>query len=298
MKSKLSLRSSSYSDKNPLFIAFSAHYPSEKIITDSYCFVLLLQQSKLQLTVYLPIEVALRQFLTTLAPLPWLSIPASYLIELLQEQLTTISIPQFGEFEIQVSQFNCLQQPIEAIRITSSLGQILIVDANGSVPLKENGYANLPLQVRFSIGYSRLKQQLVRTLQTGDILLLQQSQACLSVETIPLFHYTWQPQGNIMLAQPIVTEQDDHSASCESSPAVFDLNQLPLKVDFILQRQTFSLNTIKSWQSGTQLLLKNDAHYAITLEINGQTFAKGELIQVGEQLAVELHTLLSTEQEG
>ncbi|HGJ5874533.1 type III secretion system cytoplasmic ring protein SctQ [Arsenophonus apicola] len=298
MKGKLSLRASRYTDKTPLFHAFATHYPSEKIITDSYCFVLLLQQSKLQLTVYLPIEVALRQYLTMLAPLPWLSIPASYLIELLQEQLTTISIPQLGEFQIQVTQFDCLQQPIEAIRITSSLGQILIVDAKGSMPLKENGYANLPLQVRFSIGYSRLKQQLFRTLQTGDILLLQQSQTYLSVETIPLFHYTWQPQGNIMLAQPIVTDQDDHNASSESSPALFDLNQLPLKVNFILQRQTFSLNTIKSWQSGTQLILNSDAHCAITLEINGQTFAKGELIQVGEQLAVELHTLLSSEQEG
>ncbi|WGO83852.1 FliM/FliN family flagellar motor switch protein [Arsenophonus apicola] len=298
MKGKLSLRASRHTDKTPLFHILAANYPSEKIITDSYCFVLLLQQSKLQLTVYLPIEVALRQYLTMLAPLPWLAIPASYLIELLQEQLTTISIPQLGEFQIQVTQFDCLQQPIEAIRIASSLGQILIVDANGSAPLKENDYANLPLQVRFSIGYSRLKQQLFCTLQTGDILLLQQSQTYLSVETIPLFHYTWQPQGNIMLAQPIVTDQDDHNASSESSPAIFDLNQLSLKVNFILQRQTFSLNTIKSWQSGTQLMLNSDAHCAITLEINGQTFAKGELIQVGEQLAVELHTLLSSKQEG
>ncbi|WP_119712056.1 hypothetical protein [Arsenophonus endosymbiont of Aleurodicus floccissimus] len=94
---------------------------------------------------------------------------------MLQEQLTTISIPQLGEFQIQVTQFACLQEPIDAIRITCSLGLILIVDTNGIASLKENGHANLPLQVRFSIGYSRLKQQLFRTLQTGDILLLQQS---------------------------------------------------------------------------------------------------------------------------
>ncbi|WGL95115.1 FliM/FliN family flagellar motor switch protein [Arsenophonus nasoniae] len=278
MKGKLSLRTSRYADKKPAFIALSAHYPGEEIITDSYCFVLLLQQPKLQLTVYLPIEIALSQYLTMLAPLPWLSIPASYLIELLQEQLTTISIPQLGEFQIQVTQFDCLQQPIDAIRITSSLGQILIVDTNGTAPLKENGYANLPLQVRFSIGYSRLKQQLFRTLQTGDILLLQQSLTYLSVETLPLFHYTWQPQGNIMLEQPVTSDQDDHNASPESSTAIFDLNQLALKVNFILQRQTFSLNTIKSWQTGTQLRLNSDAHCAIALEINGQIFAKGELI--------------------
>lgn len=298
MKGKLSLRISRFVDKSALFIALTAHYPNEQIVTDSHHFVLVLQQPKLQLTVYLPIEIALSQYLTMLAPLPWLSIPASYLIELLQEQLTTISIPQLGEFQIQVTQFACLQEPIDAIRITSSLGLILIVDANGIAPLKENGYANLPLQVRFSIGYSRLKQQLFRTLQTGDILLLQQSQTSLSVETLPLFHYTWQPKGNIMLEQPIVSDQDDQNASSESSATIFDLNQLPLKVDFILQRQTFSLNTIKSWQSGTQLILNSDAHCAIALEINGQPFAKGELIQVGEQLAVELHTLLSTEREG
>ncbi|WP_032114426.1 FliM/FliN family flagellar motor switch protein [Candidatus Arsenophonus nilaparvatae] len=298
MKGKLSLRTSRYVDKSALFVALTAHYPNEQIVTDSYHFVLVLQQPKLQLTVYLPIEVALSQYLTMLAPLPWLSIPASYLIELLQEQLTTISIPQLGEFQIQVTQFACLQEPIDAIRITSSLGQILIVDANGTASLKENGYANLPLQVRFSIGHSRLKQQLFRTLQTGDILLLQQSKTSLSVETLPLFHYTWQPKGNIMLEQPIVSDQDDQNASPESSATIFDLNQLPLKVDFILQHQTFSLNTIKSWQSGTQLILNSDAHCAIALEINGQPFAKGELIQVGEQLAVELHTLLSTEREG
>lgn len=101
-----------------------------------------------------------------------------------------------------------------------------------------------------------------------------------------------------MLEQPVTSDQDDHNASSESSTAIFDLNQLSLNVDFILQRQTFSLNTIKSWQSGTQLILNHNAHCAIALEINGQLFARGELIQVGEQLAVELHTLLSTEREG
>ncbi|HGJ5875832.1 MAG TPA: FliM/FliN family flagellar motor switch protein [Arsenophonus sp.] len=41
--------------------------------------------------------------------------------------------------------------------------------------------------------------------------------------------------------------------------------------------------------------LNRDAHYTIVLKINGQTFARGELIQIGEQLAVESHTLLSVE---
>ncbi|MFW0006289.1 MAG: hypothetical protein AB8W37_02345 [Arsenophonus endosymbiont of Dermacentor nuttalli] len=59
------------------------------------------------------------------------------------------------EFQIQVSQFLHQQKPIEAIRIASSLGDILIVDANGTAPLNDNGYRNLPLQVRFSLGYSR-----------------------------------------------------------------------------------------------------------------------------------------------
>ncbi|WP_119712055.1 hypothetical protein [Arsenophonus endosymbiont of Aleurodicus floccissimus] len=72
-----------------------------------------------------------------------------------------------------------------------------------------------------------------------------------------------------MLEKPIVSDQNDQNASPESSATIFNLNQLTLKVDFILQRQTFSLNTIKSWQSGTQLILNRDAHCAIALEING-----------------------------
>ncbi|MFV9996795.1 MAG: FliM/FliN family flagellar motor switch protein [Arsenophonus endosymbiont of Dermacentor nuttalli] len=50
-----------------------------------------------------------------------------------------------------------------------------------------------------------------------------------------------------------------------------------------------------TWQPGTQLRLNRDAHCAIVLEINGQTFSRGELIQIGEELAVELLTLLSVE---
>ncbi|WP_119712057.1 hypothetical protein [Arsenophonus endosymbiont of Aleurodicus floccissimus] len=70
MKGKLSLRTSRYVDKSALFIAFTAHYPNEQIVTDSHHFILILQQPKLQLTVYLPIEVALNQYLTMLTPLP------------------------------------------------------------------------------------------------------------------------------------------------------------------------------------------------------------------------------------
>ncbi|HGJ5875831.1 MAG TPA: hypothetical protein ACHBX0_04790 [Arsenophonus sp.] len=198
----------------------------------------------------MPIETAISRHLTMLAPLPWLSIPACYLIALLEEQLSTISIAQLGEFQIQVSQFLHQQQPIEAIRIASSLGDILIVDANGTAPLNDNGYRNLPLQVRFSLGYSRLKPQLFPLYKLVIFYLLQQPQTYLSVETLPLFHYTWQPQGNVMLEQAIISDQDDHTAaSAKSTTSIFDLNQLPLTVDFILQQQTLTLDVIKTWQA-------------------------------------------------
>ncbi|MFV9996794.1 MAG: hypothetical protein AB8W37_02350 [Arsenophonus endosymbiont of Dermacentor nuttalli] len=96
MKGKLALRTSSYTDKSTAFIALSTHYASKEIITTTHCFILILQQKQLQLNTYLPIETAISRHLTMLAPLPWLSIPACYLIALLEEQLSTISIAQLG----------------------------------------------------------------------------------------------------------------------------------------------------------------------------------------------------------
>ncbi|PAV01612.1 hypothetical protein CBG25_15675, partial [Arsenophonus sp. ENCA] len=64
MKGKLSLKTSRYVDKSALFVALTAHYPNEQIVTDSHHFVLVLQQPKLPLTVYLPIDGVLSQYLT------------------------------------------------------------------------------------------------------------------------------------------------------------------------------------------------------------------------------------------
>ncbi len=89
-------------------------------------------------------------------------------------------------------------------------------------------------------------------------------------------------------------EEDDSSIDntnaliSEESPVKFDRNKINLKISFLLQQQNMTLEEISHLHTGSLVPLLPEAEKKIIVTVNNQRYAKGELIQIGDQLAVEI----------
>lgn len=70
--------------------------------------------------------------------------------------------------------------------------------------------------------------------------------------------------------------------------SLHDLDELPLEVNFVLERQLMTFETLKQLKTGSQIVLTNHDLSNITLEINGQAVATGRLIDLGERFALQI----------
>ncbi|MGY8564895.1 FliM/FliN family flagellar motor switch protein [Paracidovorax citrulli] len=67
-----------------------------------------------------------------------------------------------------------------------------------------------------------------------------------------------------------------------------DIRRLPVTVDVVLCQLQQSIAELDGLQPGTVFNLPHDAWKQLQLRVNGQVVARGELVQVGDQLGVQL----------
>lgn len=104
-----------------------------------------------------------------------------------------------------------------------------------------------------------------------------------------------------MLNEPLADSAIDalHDASHDTShdeptaahaPPAFDIDALPVTLEFVLHDERVTVAQLAGCHPGMVLPLRG-APGEVTIRANGQPFGRGELIQVGEQLAVEVKAL-------
>ncbi|WP_322784188.1 FliM/FliN family flagellar motor switch protein [Pseudomonas sp. PCH199] len=76
-------------------------------------------------------------------------------------------------------------------------------------------------------------------------------------------------------------------ANQESGPDV-DLGSLPVRLEFVLATHEIDLATLSQIIEGQLIPLAGDAARHIEVRANGKPVARGELVQLDEQLGVEL----------
>lgn len=82
--------------------------------------------------------------------------------------------------------------------------------------------------------------------------------------------------------------QNNMEETTEKTSARFNTNKINLRINFLLQQQDMTLEEISHLHAGSLVTLLPDAEKKIMMTINNQVYAKGELIQVGDNLAVEV----------
>lgn len=84
------------------------------------------------------------------------------------------------------------------------------------------------------------------------------------------------------------TEADTHQQSTPEPGADADLGTLPVRLEFVLATHDIDLATLSQIIAGQLIPLAADAARQIEVRANGKPVARGELVQLDEQLGVEL----------
>jgi type III secretion protein Q len=142
--------------------------------------------------------------------------------------------------------------------------------------------SDLPLRLELKLGSSHLRHGI--RLKAGDVLrIIQRSQRCyLGRQCLGAFTFT--EQGVHMLS----TATDAQSTADPDTDTDFDLGALPVRLEFLLATREIDLATLSHIIAGQLIPLADDAVRHIEVHANGKPVARGELVQLQEQLAVEL----------
>ncbi|WP_323117700.1 type III secretion system cytoplasmic ring protein SctQ [Burkholderia alba] len=154
----------------------------------------------------------------------------------------------------------------------------------------------LPLVMRFVIGETRLPLALLPAVAPGDALLVRAPRNVVRIGARALCEFRWEGE-TIMLNERIDDEADDEWTAVDEpvdadpgAPPLFDVEALPVTLEFTLHHERVTVARLAGCHAGMVLPLGGTPG-EVTIRANGQPFGRGELIQVGERLAVEVTSL-------
>ncbi|WP_315387212.1 FliM/FliN family flagellar motor switch protein [uncultured Stenotrophomonas sp.] len=156
------------------------------------------------------------------------------------------------------------------------------------------------LRLPVELGIARLRVSLhrLRTLPPGAVLLLDQLHPVaryaqrrlysfdFTLETISVntpFDFLDDDDGGTDIAAASATA----AATADAAHGI-DIRRLPVAVDVVLCQLQHAVGELDRLQPGTVFNLPDDAWKHLQLRVNGQLIARGELVQVGDQLGVQL----------
>ncbi|WP_160105141.1 FliM/FliN family flagellar motor switch protein [Pseudomonas izuensis] len=142
--------------------------------------------------------------------------------------------------------------------------------------------SDLPLRLELMLGVSHLNPASLIRLKEGDVLrIIQRTHQCWLADRC-LGVFTFHEKGIHMQSTMVEANQQD-----TPDPGI-DLGSLSVRLEFVLASQQIDLASLSQIIEGQLIPLADDAAHHIEIRANGKCVARGELVQLDEQLGVEL----------
>lgn len=247
--------------------------------------------------------VAVNQVMDNIYPekkIDWELVPEAYLHALFSEKCSQLLFPFSKEMMSLTVDNICLgeQKKERYPVVNTSIGNVFICSFEGSyewiLPLKNK----ISTIVQFQLGNSKISVSLLKTLSLGDIVLIDNIDFSLILGEKKWMSYQWQEGENmVVLDEELLTNKMEKEALIEdvdtntAIPENIDLKSIdtiPITLSFLLASKVLPIEQIEKLAPGQQLILPDNASRHIILVANGVAIAEGELIKVGERLAVEI----------
>lgn len=183
------------------------------------------------------------------------------------------------------------------------LGDVLLSEPIEGLTETEyhNGMAEkLKFQADWVLGYSYISGKTLRSIALRDVLCIQRLQLNMSLEGHPFAHFQKQQEGVFMIEQLITPEDEPMNPEMEEAfvdeiPRPFNVNNLTVKLTFVLGHSEISLDELNRIQPGTIFSIGENKEREVKVYANKQLFAEGELTYIGEseELGLEITRLVS-----
>lgn len=151
----------------------------------------------------------------------------------------------------------------------------------------------LPIDISFSIGYSRISIQLLRKAQQGDVLLIGDEQNRMVAEGVVLGKFIRTEEGLMYEDDGMTCDEfiDNDSAEVQedsASPSLLPRDKIMIKINFILQRSRLSVEELESLYQGCVLPCHLEAENNILITANDVPIAKGEMVWIEDRMGIEI----------
>ena len=144
--------------------------------------------------------------------------------------------------------------------------------------------SDLPLRLTLMLGSSVLSPASRIRLNEGDVLrIIQRTQHCwLADLCLGVFTLT---EGGLQMQTNVV---EGNETNAPQPRQALDQGTLPVRLEFVLATHDTDLATLSQIIDGQLIPLADDAARHIEVRANGKPVARGELVQLDDQLGVEL----------
>ncbi|WP_047236242.1 YscQ/HrcQ family type III secretion apparatus protein [Chromobacterium subtsugae] len=173
------------------------------------------------------------------------------------------------------------QRPL--LRVATPQGPVWLARVEAprpaAMPARRFDWLSAPLA--FGLGHSHISQALLRSVRGGDVLLVQQTASLVACHGRTVGRYQRSDEGIIM-------EWQMEEAAERDEPALADIEQLPVRLEFVLQQSRVTLAELRQLCQGRLLPLQAGAERQVEVHANGALLGRGELVQLDGQLGVEV----------
>jgi len=164
-----------------------------------------------------------------------------------------------------------------------------LIDNLPRKPLDE--WLSVPLDLALQWPIVELPLTLLRTLATGDVLLLPSSLQDVN-------HLQGHIQGKPWMTLNLIDSQLEIITMLEASPLEFvgditELEQLPIQVSFEIGRHTLDLQTLATLQPGSLIDLQTPLVGEVRILAGQRCIGTGELVNIEDRFGVRVKRLLS-----
>jgi len=161
----------------------------------------------------------------------------------------------------------------------------------------------LPVQAAWQLGRSYASRRLIGTLRRGDVVLIGTEIFELTSAGMAIGRFSINQDGEITVqAASMNTPKDapeqepgemqdmqEMKVAMPVAAVAATLADVPLRLDFILQRRTLTVAELDALYQGQVLHLDPQAEKQVEITVNGMRLAVGELVELNGRLGVELH---------
>ncbi|ENF4921939.1 SctQ family type III secretion system ring protein Spa33, partial [Shigella sonnei] len=146
--------------------------------------------------------------------------------------------------------------------------------------------------LEFCLGSSNVRLATLKRIRTGDIIIVQKLYNLLLCNQVIIGDYIVNDNNE---AKINLSESNGESEHTEVSLALFNYDDINVKVDFILLEKNMTINELKMYVENELFKFPDDIVKHVNIKVNGSLVGHGELVSIEDGYGIEISSWMVKE---